>query len=132
MNRKPQPTPSPPLVPGSRRGQPGRPKNGDAGLFGTHEHGHTMGTATHESPTRSGSHDGAAVQHTVVPIGPRLLDLQTTALYLGLSEWTVRDLEAAGVVPRIRIPLPHAGELRKLLFDRNDLDQLIEAWKETR
>lgn len=79
-----------------------------------------------------GTGEGAAVQHTVVPIGPRLLDLQTTALYLGLSEWTVRDLEAAGVVPRIRIPLPHAGELRKLLFDRNDLDQLIEAWKETR
>jgi hypothetical protein len=91
-----------------------------------------MGTATHESRTRSGSHDGAAVQHTVVPLGPRLLDLHATAVYLGLSEWTIRDLEATGTLPRIRIPLPNAGELRKLLFDRMDLDLLIAAWKDAR
>jgi hypothetical protein len=82
--------------------------------------------------TQSGTGDGTAVQYTVVPIGPRLLDLRAASSYLGVSEWTVRDLEAAGTVPRIRIPLPHAGELRKLLFDRADLDRLIEAWKDTR
>jgi hypothetical protein len=32
----------------------------------------------------------------------------------------------------VRIPLPHDGEVRKLLFDRVDLDRLIEAWKERR
>ncbi len=63
-------------------------------------------------------------------IVPRLLSLEATAAYLGISPWTVRDLEAAGVLPRVRIPLPNNGELRKLLFDREDLDRLIEAWKE--
>jgi len=76
--------------------------------------------------------DGAQVQTTVVPVSPRLLDLHTAAAYLGVSEWTVRDLEAAGTVPRIRIPIPNAGELRKLLFDRADLDRLIDNWKEAR
>ena len=64
------------------------------------------------------------------PISPRLLDLPTAAGYLGVSSWTVRDLEAAGVLPRVRVPLPGGGELRKLLFDKNDLDQLIGAWKD--
>jgi hypothetical protein len=78
------------------------------------------------------SGDGAQVQSTVAPVSPRLLDLHTAAAYLGVSEWTVRDLEAAGTLFRIRIPLPNAGELRKLLFDRADLDRLIENWKEAR
>jgi hypothetical protein len=60
----------------------------------------------------------------------RLLDLERTASYLGLSGWTVRDLEAAGILQRVRVPLPNGGELRKLLFDRADLDRLIERWKE--
>ena len=68
----------------------------------------------------------------MVPVLPRLLDLHAAAQYLGVSAWTVRDLEAAGTVPRIRIPLPNAGELRKLLFDRADLDRLIDGWKDTR
>jgi hypothetical protein len=59
-----------------------------------------------------------------------LLDLTSTAVYLGVSEWTVRDLEAAGVLARVRVPLPNRGELRKLLFDREDLDRLIAAWKD--
>jgi hypothetical protein len=60
----------------------------------------------------------------------RLLDLERAAAYLGLSGWTVRDLEAAGVLQRVRIPLANGGEMRKLLFDRADLDQLIERWKD--
>ena len=74
----------------------------------------------------------AAVHLTAAPVSPRLLDLHTAAAYLGVSAWTVRDLEAAGVVPRVRIPLPNAGELRKLLFDRADLDRLIDRWKDAR
>jgi len=62
-------------------------------------------------------------------IGPRLLDLPATATYLGVSIWTVRDLEANGTLKRIRIPLMNHGELRKLLFDKADLDQLIGVWK---
>lgn len=97
-----------------------------------------MGTASplsQERQARRGDDDeknGAQVQTTVVPLSPRLLDLPTAAAYLGLSPWTVRDLEAAGSLARVRIPLPNAGELRKLLFDRVDLDRLIEAWKDGR
>ncbi len=59
----------------------------------------------------------------------RLLDLEQAARYLGVSSWTVRDLEASGVIPRVAIPLPNGRQLRKLLFDRTDLDRLIESWK---
>ena len=85
-----------------------------------------------ETQSRSGERDSAAVQQTVAPVSPRLLDLHVSAGYLGLSEWTVRTLEQQGILKRVRIPLPNAGELRKLLFDRADLDRLIDGWKETR
>jgi hypothetical protein len=62
---------------------------------------------------------------------PRLLGLEDTARYLGLSRWTVRDLEERGVLRRVRVPLPGGGELRKLLFDKADLDRLIEAWRDS-
>jgi hypothetical protein len=81
----------------------------------------------------TGQQWSAMVQQASVPgpsILPRLLDLQGTAAYLGLSEWTVRELEHCGTLARVRIPLPNQGELRKLLFDRRDLDALIEAWKD--
>ena len=124
---------APPLpVPGSRRAKPGRPCTGDHGIFGKPENGHSAGTATMQPRTKSGVSDGAQVQSTVVPVSPRLLDLHTAAAYLGVSEWTIRNLEASGTIPRIRIPLPHAGELRKLLFDRADLDHLIDGWKDGR
>jgi len=58
-----------------------------------------------------------------------LLDLGTTAAYLGVSPWTVRDLEAGGTLKRVRVPMVGGGDLRKLLFDRQDLDRLVEAWK---
>jgi hypothetical protein len=63
-------------------------------------------------------------------ITPRLLDLEAAATYLSVSPWTIRDLEAKGVLPRVRVPLPGGGELRKLLFDKADLDRLIGVWKD--
>lgn len=66
-----------------------------------------------------------------IAISPRLLSLAAAAAYLSLSPWTIRDLEAKGVLPRVRVPLPQGGELRKLLFDKADLDRLIGGWKET-
>lgn len=74
--------------------------------------------------TRTQAHQAAAL------LLPRLLDLGGAATYLGVSKWTIRDLEAAGILPRVRVPLPNNGELRKLLFDRTDLDKAIETWKE--
>ena len=63
------------------------------------------------------------------PIEPRLLNLKAAATYLGVSPWTVRDLEARRVLKRVSVPLSAGAELRKLLFDKVDLDRLIEAWK---
>jgi hypothetical protein len=60
---------------------------------------------------------------------PRLLDLDAAGAYLAVSPWTVRDLIAAGILARVRIPLPNGGELRKVLLDREDLDQLVARWK---
>jgi hypothetical protein len=121
---------SPEPVVGSRRGKPGRPRKGDMGIVGRPERGHSTGTPTPEMQASSGVQKGAAVQITTAPVSPRLLDLHTAAAYLGVSEWTVRELEQQGILSRVRIPLPNHGELRKLLFDKTDLDRLIEAWKD--
>lgn len=83
-----------------------------------------------KTQARGSNGEGAQVPITVVPVTPRLLDLHSAAAYLSVSEWTMRDLEAVGSIHRIRIPLPNAGELRKLLFDRMDLDRLIDVWKD--
>ncbi len=81
-------------------------------------------------PSRS---DGTGSYEAAVPgLCPRLLDLGGTAAYLGVSGWTVRDLEAAGELRRVRIPVGPGRELRKLLFDRQDLDRLLEVWKDSR
>jgi hypothetical protein len=65
----------------------------------------------------------------VAQVPPRLLDLEATAAFLGVSVFTVRDLEAQGTLRRVRIPLG-TGELRKLLFDLRDLERLVDAWKD--
>ncbi len=67
-----------------------------------------------------------AVRATV----PRLLGLEDAAKYLGVSEWTVRNLEWEGVLPRVRIPNGKGGEIRKLLFDVRDLDRLVDRNKD--
>ena len=66
------------------------------------------------------------------PPTPRLLDTSGAAAYLGVSTWTIRDLEAAGHLPRVRLPLPGGKDLRKLLYDRTDLDRLIDTSKDAR
>jgi len=78
----------------------------------------------------TGKNGSALACQAIAPVSPRLLDLEATAAYLGVSPWTVRDMESAGTLARVRLPLPNGGELRKLLFDRQDLDRLVEAWKD--
>lgn len=101
------------------RGRPGRPRKAESGQDGA-----MLDTGSHLT---TGLERSALAPQARVP---RLLDLRATAAYLGVSAWTVRDLDAAGVLRRVRVPLPNGGELRKLLFDRTDLDRLIEAWKD--
>ena|SRR5256712_2105136 len=99
------------------RGRPGRPRKACDG--------HDAGISLPADRIDSGRNDSPLGPHTT-----RLLDVRAAAAYLGVSTWTVRDLEAAGSLPRVRVPLPGGRELRKLLFDRADLDRLIETWKE--
>lgn len=108
----------PPLLHARRR--PGRPR----------KYGHVPGTSGQQVAENTGANGRALASQAVAPVSPRLLDLERAAMYLGVSGWTVRDLEAAGVLPRVRVPLPNGGELRKLLFDKIDLDRLIENWKD--
>jgi hypothetical protein len=64
------------------------------------------------------------------PLDSRLLDIVQAARYLSVSPWTIRSLAWSGVLPRVRIPLADGRDLRKLLFDRSDVDRLIELWKD--
>jgi hypothetical protein len=63
----------------------------------------------------------------------RLMNLRQAGRYLGLSYWSTRDLVAAGTIPSVRVPCPRARDgqvMRRILIDRQDLNRLIEAWKE--
>ena len=105
------------------RGRPGRPRKQSAGIDG----GHVMGTSRADTRINGRPPRGTVVQQASAPrrrepIQPRLLSLRQTAEYLNLSLWTVRELEAAGTLHRIQL-----GAVRKLLFDRAALDQLIAA-----
>ena len=63
------------------------------------------------------------VRSTSGPVdAPRLLDVEAAADYLGVSAWTVRDLVERGTLSRVALP-----GVRRLLFDRCDLDRLIET-----
>ena len=109
-------TPPLPLAEASLRlrGRPGRPRKTDA------------------EKKQAAEERRARTIERLADTPQRLFDLRAAAVYLGrVSPWTLRDLEAGGVLPRVRVPLPGGGELRKVLFDRADLDRLIELWKET-
>ncbi len=58
---------------------------------------------------------------------PRLLGIEAAGCYLGVSTWTVRDLVAAGQLKPVRLSLPSGKAVRRLLFDRVQLDLLVEA-----
>ncbi len=52
----------------------------------------------------------------------RLLSVPESAVYLGVSVWTMRGLGWNGEVPEVKIG-------RRTLFDREDLDRFIERSK---
>ena len=116
------------------KGKPGRPRKPLPG----HESGHSTGTAKHETRVNGGDERGALVTGAVAPVAPRLFDLAASAAYLGISPWVIRDLQHAGILARVYVPGPPSQpgkpqrvdeNLRKLLFDRVDLDRLVEVWK---
>jgi predicted site-specific integrase-resolvase len=63
---------------------------------------------------------------------PRLLSLQDSAEYLSVSQWTVRQWVAAGVLRPVILPAVERRRrrregLRRVLLDRAALDALVEA-----
>ena len=60
----------------------------------------------------------------------RLLNLEASARYLGVSTWTVRDLIANGTISRVLIPLGDGRDVRRVLLDREQLDELVTRWRE--
>ena len=147
-------TPDRPLADAQRRlGKPGRPRK-------TAPDGHTTGTPPAQTRMDSGRVHGAEAPQAAAlsprlldrgdavgsssrssasasqplrnqnPAGPRLVNVSGAAAYLGVSVWTVRDLHACGALRRVQLPLSGGRELRRLLFDRHDLDRLIEAAKD--
>ena len=58
------------------------------------------------------------------PQRPRLLTLKEAATFLGVGDWTMRDLVWSGTVPLVRFR-------RRMYFDVRDLEQLIERNKAT-
>jgi excisionase family DNA binding protein len=56
--------------------------------------------------------------------GTRLLGFDAAAVYLNVNLRTIRRLMARGILQPVHIPT-----LRRVLFDRQDLDTLIEAGK---
>ena len=112
----------PTYLPSARRPHPGRPRKAESG--------HVPGTSAVQVAKNTEANGRALAYQAVAPVLPRLLDLHGAAQYLGVSGWTVRDLEGNGTLKRVRVPLPNGGELRKLLFDRAELDRLVEVWKD--
>jgi hypothetical protein len=66
---------------------------------------------------------------TVPGLCPRLLDLGSSAAYLGVSPWTMRDLKGAETLKRVPVPVANVGDLLKLLFERKDLDRPVSLSK---
>jgi len=58
-----------------------------------------------------------------ITITPRLLNIKQAAQYLGVAVWQLRHLEWGGELPSVR----NLG--KKILFDRTDLDRLVDQRK---
>ncbi len=110
------------FLPSARRPRPGRPRKAD--------NGHVPGTSHAGGLDDSGRNGRPLACEANAPLLPRLLDVHRTAEYLSMPESSVYDLAARGVLPRVRVPLPDGQEIRRLYFDKSDLDRLIDSWKE--
>lgn len=57
--------------------------------------------------------------------GSRLLSLQQASAFTGIPSTSLRDIVFRGDLPIVRIP-----NCRRWWFDRRDLEQAIERWRE--
>ena len=105
------------------RGNPGRPRRGTVGAQAPGEACTNRGS---DSCTQGSQSGGPSLTER------RLLDVAMAARYLGdLGEDTVRELDASGVLTPARVKIPGRGgqPIRKVLFDRLELDRLVSGWK---
>ena len=120
-------TPAPlPLAAAAERlhGRPGRPRKGTGRAQSTDD--------TRANSGRDGGGQDSPSGRPVLLTERRLLDVAMTAAYLSLKDDdTVRELDASGVLTPARVLIPGAGgrPLRKVLFDRLELDRLVAGWR---
>jgi hypothetical protein len=59
--------------------------------------------------------------------------VKATALYLGLSPWSIRALDAAGKLSeaRVRPPAPSGRDMARVLYDRLVLDAIVARWRQS-
>jgi hypothetical protein len=66
-------------------------------------------------------------------IQPRLLDVAAAGRYCGISKWSIRGLVERGILVPVSLPGINgptaSAKMRRVLFDRSDLDRFIDAHK---
>ena len=106
----------------ARRPRPGRPRKQP-------ENGHSAGTARANGYDEPGPNGRPQALQALGPLLPRVLGKKAASEYLGVSERTIDYLEEAGRLKRVCVPSPDGDDLRRALYDRQDLDILVEQWK---
>jgi len=77
-----------------------------------------------EMPLNTGSAESTSDDKSNVPIQSRLLDYKSAGAYLSLSYWSLLELVLNGENPHVKFG-------KKVLIDKEDLDQWITRNKET-
>lgn len=110
-------------LPSARRPHPGRPRKHP-------ENGHTPGTQAVQVVEQKGQEGRTLAWQACAPALPRLLNIDATAQYLDVSTWTIWTFLDNETRKPVRIPRENGKNVRKLVFDRLDLDALVTKWKE--
>jgi excisionase family DNA binding protein len=104
------------------RGRPGRPRTKPRGDK-PGDSCEPQRTQVREMPSRPAARTQDSP--SCAPPGPRLLTRQQAADYLNLSSDMLDRLTQQGELPRIQLLLGNRN-VRKVLYDRSDLDRLVE------
>jgi excisionase family DNA binding protein len=104
------------------RGRPGRPRTQPRG-DNPGDNRELARTQVRVPPARPGARTQDSP--SCAPPGPRLVTRQQAAEYLNLSLDMIDRLTQQGELPRVQLALG-SRNVRKVLYDRADLDRLVE------
>jgi excisionase family DNA binding protein len=104
------------------RGRPGRPRTKPSG-DNPGDNREPQQTQVRVPPARSAARTQDSP--SCAPPGPRLLTRHQAANYLNLSSDMLDRLTQKGELPRVQLLIGNRN-IRKVLYDRADLDRLIE------